>query len=159
MICWRIATETRQYRANDLSGKGAASNPGRWNSEGETVVYAAEHRSLAVLETAAHLDSDAFPMNRFLVEIDIPDELWAQRETTDPATLSPAWAAIPFGMASVEHGSAWWRSQRSLILLVPSVIVPEEQVVLIHAEHPDAARVTAKTVRPFAYDRLFRGGR
>ncbi len=156
MICWRVAAETRRYRANDLSGLGAAANPGRWNAFGEAVVYAAQTRSLAVLETAAHVDDGAFPLNRFLVEIEVPDALWDARKVTDPNTLNPAWAAIPCGMASVDHGSAWIRSARSLILLVPSVIVPEEFVVLINPAHADARRLSATNRRSFEYDRLFR---
>ena len=156
MICWRVAAETRTYRAHDLSGRGAAASPGRWNAFGEAVVYAAQTRCLAVLETAAHVDDGAFPLNRFLVEIAIPDELWDAREITNPSALNPAWAAIPCGMASVDHGSAWIRSARSLILLVPSVIVPEESVVLINPAHADAQRLSATNRRAFEYDRLFR---
>ena len=156
MICWRIATETRSYGADDLSGQGAAVSPGRWNDRGEAVVYAAETRSLSVLETAAHVDPSGFPQNKFLVEIQIPDDLWAARELTDEAKLNPAWAAIPSGMASVEHGSAWLLSKRSLLLLVPSVIVREEPVVLINPAHPDAHRLSATVTRKFDYDVLFR---
>ena len=156
MICWRVGTETVSYRADDLSGQGAAINPGRWNDQGEAVVYAAQTRSLSVLETAAHVDSSGFPVNRFLVEIRIPDELWAAREVTDAAGLDQAWSAIPAGMASVRYGSAWLLSRRSLLLIVPSVIVPEEPVVLINPGHPDASRLSAKVVRKFEYDLLFR---
>ena len=52
MKLWRIAAETRQYAADDLSGAGAARHPGRWNDVGEPVLYTAPSISLAVLETA-----------------------------------------------------------------------------------------------------------
>jgi hypothetical protein len=39
---------------------------------------------------------------------------------------------------------------------VPSVIVPEESVVLIHPLHPQAAHLRAQVLRPFEYDRMFR---
>lgn len=156
MICWRIGTETVSYPARDLSGQGAAIHPGRWNDKGEAVVYAAETRSLCVLETAAHVDASGFPLNRFLVEIRVPDELWEAREIADAADLDPAWSAIPAGMASARHGSAWLLSKRSLLLLVPSVIVPEESVVLINPAHADASRVSARVIRKFEYDLLFR---
>ncbi|MDE2255891.1 MAG: hypothetical protein KGL42_16710 [Betaproteobacteria bacterium] len=95
-------------------------------------------------------------LSRLLVKIAIPDELWDAREILNPSALNPAWAAIPSGMASVEHGSAWIRSSRSLLLLVPSVIVPEESVVLINPAHADAQRLSATNRRAFEYDRLFR---
>jgi len=42
------------------------------------------------------------------------------------------------------------------VLLVPSVIVHEEWVVLINPAHPGASRVSARTVRGFEYNKLFR---
>jgi hypothetical protein len=42
------------------------------------------------------------------------------------------------------------------VLELPSVIIPEESIALLNPVHPDAARVTAKTVRRFEYNRLFR---
>ena len=75
MKLWRIAAETRSYPATDLSGGGAAKNPGRWNDSGEAVVYAAPLIYIAVLETAAHIDDTGLPSNRYLIELDVPDAL------------------------------------------------------------------------------------
>lgn len=156
MKLWRIAAETRLYRADDLSGAGAAKSPGRWNDIGEPVVYTAPAISLAVLETAAHIDDGGLPLNRYLLELEVPDDVWALREAIDVAALPPAWAAIPAGHASVKAGSAWLTSQRSPILLVPSVVVPEEFAALINPQHPAAAGITARVLRLFEYNRLFR---
>jgi len=154
---WRIATETRSFRADDLSGAGAAGFPGRWNNAGEYVVYAAPTLALAVLETTAHLDDRGLPLNRFVVRIEVPAAVWKARETIDAATLNPAWCAIPGGRASADRGSAWYRGGSTALLQVPSVIVPEECAVLINARHADAASLAATTVRAFDYNRLFRG--
>lgn len=156
MKLWRIAAETRKYSADDLSGAGAAARPGRWNDDAQPIVYAAPTIAMAVLETAAHVDDAGLPLNRFLVRIEIPDDAWKAREDLDAATLSPAWAAIPAGRASVRTGSDWLTSVRTLILAVPSVIVPEERAALINPAHPDAKKLTATVVRPFAYNALFR---
>ncbi|MGH9577278.1 MAG: RES family NAD+ phosphorylase [Terriglobales bacterium] len=156
MKLWRIAAETRKYAATDLSGGGAAANPGRWNDDKEPVVYCAPTIAIAVLETAAHIDDSGLPLNRYLIEIDVPDVLWAQREELDPAKLPATWSAIPAGRASVKVGSEWLSSLRSAILLVPSVIVPEEWASLINPRHPKAAAITAKVVRRFEYNRLFK---
>jgi RES domain-containing protein len=153
---WRIAAETRQYRADDLSGGGAAKYPGRWNSNKEPVVYSAPTIAIAVLETAAHVDDAGLPLNRYLVEIDVPDAVWAQREEIGISKLPAAWAAIPAGRTSVKIGSDWLASLRSPILMVPSVIVPEEWVCLINPRHGEAPKVTAKVARLFGYGRLFR---
>ena len=156
MKLWRIAAETRQYSATDLSGGGAANRPGRWNDDKEPVVYCAPAIAMAVLETAAYVDDSGLPLNRFLVEIDVPDAVWAKREEIDSAKLPAAWAAIPAGRASVKVGSNWLSSLASPILLLPSVIVPEESVSLINPKHPDASKITAKVLRLFEYNRLFR---
>jgi RES domain-containing protein len=153
---WRIAAETREYAATDLSGAGAAGHPGRWNDYKEAVVYCAPTIAMAVLETAAHVDDSGLPLNRYLVEIEVPDAVWARREEVDLAKLPPTWAAIPAGRASTKFGSDWLASLRSPILMVPSVIVPEERVSLINPGHAAASRITAKAVRLFEYDRLFR---
>lgn len=156
MKLWRIAAETRQYAATDLSGKGAAIHPGRWNTQGQPVLYCAPSIALAVLETAAHVDDSGFPLNRFLVEIDVPDQIWSLREVVDVSELPVTWSAIPAGMASAQWGSGWLTSCRSSVLLVPSVIVPEEPIVLINPSHSHHSQITAKSIRLFEYNKLFR---
>jgi RES domain-containing protein len=156
VILWRVAAETRKYAADDLSGGGAAARPGRWNEAKQPVVYAAPTIAMAVLETAAHVDAGGLPLNRFLVRIDVPEGDWMAREELDPAKLPPAWSAIPAGRTSVKIGTDWLTSARTLILLVPSVIVPEERAALINPLHFNAKKLSASVVRTFAYDTLFR---
>lgn len=155
-VLWRIAAETRAYGADDRSGLGAAGSPGRWNDLGERVIYCACSISLAVLETAAHIDDGGFPLNRFVVRIDVPDDIWAARHVLAVDELDPAWAAIPSGVASIRAGSSWYKSSRSLVLELPSVIVPEESVVLLNATHADISKVAFRTIRRFDYRGLFR---
>lgn len=156
MILWRIAAETRSYPATDLSGGGAARNPGRWNEDGQPVLYTAPTIAIAVLETAAHIDAAGLPLNRFLVRINVPDSAWTAREELRAHALPATWSAIPAGKASVAIGAQWLLSLRSLVLVVPSVIVPEESATLLNPAHSDAAKLTATAIRPFEYDKLFR---
>ena len=156
MKLWRIATETRQFKAQDLSGAGAAKHPGRWNADNEPVVYTAPSIALAVLETAAYINPSGLPLNRFLIEISVPEAVWAARKQLQLADLEPAWAAVPAGPVTVKAGSAWLTSRESALLLVPSVIVPEESCVLINPAHADSAKITAKVLRRFEYGALFR---
>src|SRR4029434_8383377 len=99
-------------RADDLSGAGAAKSPGRWNDDGQPALYCAPTIAMAVLETAAHVDDSGLPLNRYLVEIDVPDVMWARREEVDVAKLPAAWASIPAGRASAKFGSDWLASLR-----------------------------------------------
>jgi RES domain-containing protein len=153
---WRIAAETRQFPATDLSGKGAACSPGRWNSETEALVYSASTIALAVLETAAHINDAGLPLDRYLVEIEVPPAVWRARITLAAHKLPPQWDAIAAGMAGASLGSAWLADQKSALLLVPSVIVPEEYAVLINPAHPRASAISSRVVRKLEYNRLFR---
>ena len=157
MILWRIAAETRRCAADDLSGEGAAKSPGRWNDEGQRALYTAPTIAIAVLETAAHIDDAGLPMNRFLVRIKVPEEVWGRRSVLDLGALAPTWAAIPAGRGSVKRGADWIRFGTSALLVVPSVLVPEESAVVVNTSHPDAASLNAEVARKFEYNRLFRG--
>lgn len=149
---WRIASDTRDYTADDLSGKGAESTGGRWNERGTPVVYTSTNRALAALETVVHLNAGGLPLNRYLVEIIIPDDVWGSAQACDHTTAPVGWDAEPASKTSSDYGITWSRSNASLLLRVPSVIVPEEQNVLINPRHPDLAKITARKVRKWLYD-------
>jgi RES domain-containing protein len=149
---WRIATDTRTYEADDLLGAGAKATGGRWNAAGFAIVYTSETRALACLETVIHLNAGGLPLNRYLVEVTIPDDLWTDAQKTALASLPVGWDAEPAGRTSIEFGTNWIRSGASALLIVPSVIVPEEINVLINPQHPGSARITAAKVRKWLYD-------
>ena len=149
---WRVAADTPLWTAEDMAGKGAAYKGARWNHAGEHITYAATSISLAAWETRAHFGNGAkLPWNRYLVRIDVPDAAWAVREIL--VRLPPVgWDAIPEGLVSRAEGSAWLASGRSALLAVPSVIVNEEDNVLINPAHADAKRIKATKLRRFVYD-------
>jgi RES domain-containing protein len=151
-IAYRIGTDTPAYEADDLTGKGAEITGGRWNEKGMAVVYAAENRSLACLETVVHLAAGGLPFNRYLVEISIPDPIWATAQKETPASLPVGWDAEPASRASISFGTAWLRSGRSAILILPSVIVSEECCVLVNPAHADSTGIRALKSRRWLYD-------
>jgi RES domain-containing protein len=151
-IAYRIGTDTPAYEANDLRGKGAEITGGRWNEKGVPVVYAAESRSLACLETLVHLAAGGLPFNRYLVEISIPDTVWAAAWRVTPTSLPVGWDAEPAGRASIGFGTNWLRSGSSAILVIPSVIVSEECCVLVNPAHPDSTSISAVKLRRWLYD-------
>lgn len=154
MKLWRIATETRSYKAIDLSGTGASVQPGRWNEPGEFVVYSAPTIAMSVIETAAHLTGSGFPQNRFIVEIDVPQAVWSVRTIVDVTMLPTAWDSIPAGQNSVQFGSGWLASMKSPIMVLPSAIVPEESITMINPKHALSSRITAKVIRSYDYSKL-----
>ncbi|AXQ27606.1 RES domain-containing protein [Solimonas sp. K1W22B-7] len=156
MILWRIATESKEFPANDLGGGGAAKFPGRWNAEKQFVLYTAPTIALAVLETTAHLDTGGFPLNKFLLKLEVPDDDWNARTIFTPDMLSASWCAIPHGVTSVEASSKWYAGKSTLLLQVPSVIVPEEANILINCKHRRWKKISAAVIRRFEYDLLLR---
>jgi RES domain-containing protein len=96
------------------------------------------------------------PLDRYLVEIEVPPAVWRARITLAAHKLPPQWDAIAAGMAGASLGSAWLADQKSALLLVPSVIVPEEYAVLINPAHPRASAISSRVVRKLEYNRLFR---
>lgn len=153
---WRIATDTPDYTADDLSGEGAKRSGGRWNRVGVALVYSAASPALACLETVVHLGAGLLPLNRYLVRIDVPDEVFDRRtrfEDLAPEPKRVGWDAEPAGWVSLDLGSQWVASAAAAILEVPSVIIPEESNFLINPAHADRARITATKLRRFEYDR------
>lgn len=152
MEAWRIGADTPDYTADDLTGTGAMVTGGRWNRKGNAMVYSASTRALACLETAVHLGTGGLPLNRYLVCISIPDDVWAKRETLTDKTAAVGWDALPAGKVSLDAGDKWLSGGASAVFEVPSIIVPEELNILINPAHPDAARITATKVRKWLYD-------
>ena len=84
---------------------------------------------------------------RWLFRIDVPDELIEKLQE-----LPGDWDAEPTGAASRAAGDKWIADQRSVALLVPSVVVPQEQNALVNPRHPKfRLDWVAKPVR-FRYD-------
>jgi len=161
-MLYRLASETLDYAADDLSGAGAAKTGGRWNAIGFPIVYCARSRALAHLETLAHLKpalAPGFPppKNLCLIEISVPNTVWAKRHVAQKEPKFPgSWNVHPSGKGSVAYGTAWLVTRTSTLLVVPSVVVPEEENVLINPLHSDAKTITAINTGQWQYDhRLF----
>lgn len=157
-VVFRIATNAPDYLAEDMSGKGAEKDGGRWNEKGVAALYTSENRALACLETVVHLNAGALPLNRYLVEVTIPEDVWTAREVLDAGALV-GWDAEPAGMVSIGFGTRWLRAGRSAVLVVPSIVVAEERNILISPKHPDSAKIATRSVRKWLYDsKMARGG-
>lgn len=120
--------------------------------ERHTGCYASTSIALATLETLAHLGANVAVRNAFLVRIKVPASVWAAREYIDAASLCASWLAEPPGATSIEFGDNWLKANSTALLLVPSVIVPEEYNVLINPLHRLALKLTSTVARQFVYD-------
>lgn len=149
---WRIAPDTPDYAADDLTGKGAEKTGGRWNRKGTAILYCSSTIALACLETLVHLSAtEPLPLNRYLVEVAIPPSLWRDRTVLIPGRHI-GWDAEPPGRVSLTWGTDWAASLQSVVAEVPSVIVPEETNILINTRHRDARRLRSRKIRRWSYD-------
>jgi RES domain-containing protein len=112
-------------------------------------VYTAGSRALAALELLAYVSPGTEPEDLELFEVQLPDD--ARSRAVTPDDLDRDWQA-PRHAGCQRQGDAWARSADALVLVVPSVMIPEEPNYLINPAHPDAARVQVVGSRPFTYD-------
>ena len=147
MILFRIA-KTGFIR--DLSGAGPRLYGGRWNPKGISVVYTSESRALAALEFFVHLSRTVIPPSFSLASIEIPDTASIKKITVEE--LPRYWRSYPAPTKLAALGGAWIRSKESLLLRVPSVIMPPEGNILINPAHPEMIGVRIIKVEPYSPD-------
>ncbi len=145
MEVFRLCTEA--YSA--LDGEGARLYGGRWNSTGRSLVYASEHLSLAVLEYLVHVEPDNLPNNLIWLHIHIPD--------TVSKEIYPE-SSAPSEIIASKYGDSWVEQNRSLLLIVPSALLPLELNVLINPKHREMKQLKILSKKPFSFDpRLLQG--
>jgi RES domain-containing protein len=140
-----------EWFADDLYAPGIS---GRWNQEGEFVIYAASSRSLSAMENMVHKMGQGMLGSRFtMMVLEIPDEL--PLTTITRQQLPESWKLESSYALSQPLGSRWYQAGASLLLEVPSALVPAENNYVLNARHPDFARVRIKAREPFVYDYRF----
>lgn len=151
MIVWRLCRAGHAA----LDGEGAFRHGGRWNSPGTRLVYTSRHLSLAILENLVHTGPEILPEDYVKLEISIPEDI--RREARTASDLPARWARGASRLTQ-SVGDLWVRAARSAALHLPSVVVPEEENVLINPEHADAGRIAVLSQAPLRLDpRLIRG--
>jgi RES domain-containing protein len=144
---YRLEALTRSKPSQAFSGEGGLHAAGRWNSLGTRIVYTSRSVALACLETLVHLRNLRQGEERWLFTVEIPDRLIEELRP-----LPRAWDVEPAGAESRAAGDRWVTEQRSVALLVPSVVVPVEQNALINPRHPRFRLAWVQTAKPFRYD-------
>src|SRR5690606_33641449 len=121
IIAWRVVKE--RHGAQAFSGEGARRVQGRWHAAGSAVVYASANRALAMLEVLANLAGVYRPHLPacVLVSATIPDRLIA---VVAPEDLTPDWDAPGGSPGARALGRNWLKEARSVMLQIPSVLVP-----------------------------------
>ncbi|RQR29903.1 MULTISPECIES: RES family NAD+ phosphorylase [unclassified Burkholderia] len=155
MRVYRLAKERRgYYRADDLSGNGAALAGGRWNPRGMRVVYTCAHASTARLEALVHM-AGLMPAGGYcLVTLEVPDAAYDGAFT--PA-LPDGWANLTCDPEpTIELGRQWLAAGEQLVMRVPSVVCPTDTNLLLKPTHSGMSAVQVIRTEPFTLDpRLF----
>jgi RES domain-containing protein len=143
MILWRVSN----YET--LDGAGGLYVSGRWHSKGHPVAYCTLNSATALLETLVHMeiDSEDRPKRFQVLRIEGPDSLTFEKVEVN--SLSHDWAE-DIGITQT-IGDRWLNEGRSLLLQVPSILVPETWNVLVNPLHAEAKllKIAVKYEHPF----------
>ena len=141
MVLWRIS------RFIDLKGIGGLRSNGRWHEAGLPVVYFAGSPAGALLEVCVHTSSNDVPPNYTLLRVEGPD---LECESILLESLPPDWATKP-GITR-ELGDKWLREKASVVLKVPSAILPQTCNYVFNPLHPDASQFTIVQTYTYPFD-------
>jgi RES domain-containing protein len=135
---------------NPFDGEGSFLFGGRWSSVGTRLCYAATHRSLAILEYRAHIELALMPDDLVIATLEIPDDI----AVTPTPALPEDWKGYPAPASLRKIGDRFIAEALGAIMRIPSVLVPQENNVMLNPVHPDATRmVRQRRLVPFVYDR------
>ena len=145
---YRICPAAQNTALAAFGGKGAEKFGGRWNPAGVRVAYASDSLALACLETLVHITPypRTFPLSLYYYA-DIPD-----RVIERPATLPHGWNAPTGGADTKEFGARFAAEMRSVVLAVPSAILPVGVNFVVNPLHPGFDPATIKGPFPFVFD-------
>jgi RES domain-containing protein len=140
----------RDIHANTaLNGEGAKRFGGRWNSPGRPVVYLAGSAALAILEIAVHTGPDGLKLPFVVIDVEC-----SSTDAVDlPAHQLPAdWPDESTLQQTRQIGDTWLASKRSLLLRVPSAVVPREFNYLLNPLHPRFTEIRVGKPHSIAID-------
>jgi len=146
---WKLAKKNHA----DLSGEGARLYGGRWNTPNHRMVYLCQEASLTVLEVLVHLDlsTELIPNDYVLMEVTLSGI--KRRRNQKVLEEGPT---INNEKKSQTFGDKWIEEKRSLLLRVPSVIVPHSFNLLLNPDHPLSEQILKPKITAFNLDsRLF----
>ena len=144
MIVYRIVTH--EY-AGSLKASG---RPARWNSASHDMIYTAGSVSLSCLENIVHRSGEGLSGLFKILHIEIPGKL--THEEIRPAHLQENWTAYTNVHITRIIGDNWLKSMASVVLCVPSAIIPQESNYLINPAHKDFKIIRIVKTEDFSFD-------
>lgn len=147
ITAWRITPA--KYQDTAFSGEGSKEYGGRFNSVGMPVVYTSESLALATLELLTKVNERRRIAGRVCLPVTFREEFVLVRDGPD---LPDGWDERPYGPVSQQVGDEWVRTEASLVLRVPSVVVPREHNYLLNPQHPDFEELEFGEPEPLELD-------
>lgn len=155
LTIWRL--DKARHAETAFRGYGSLLVGGRWHRRGVQVAYASEHPGVAALEKLVWLESYEKARKSEYVLLSLRLDPAKHLEVLSRETLPQGWDAFPHGAATQEIGSRWAEETQSVVLEVPSAVIPVGKNYLINPFHPDFQELEPGEPVPFAWDsRLFK---
>jgi RES domain-containing protein len=141
MVLWRIS------RHRDLRCTGGLRASGRWHFAGQPVVYLSENPAAALLEVCVHTAANDVPPEFTLLKVVGPE---VDLALIEEASLPQSWQSrfdITRGL-----GADWLQRRETILLKLPSAIVPHTWNFLFNPLHPDADRFAIAEASRYPFD-------
>jgi RES domain-containing protein len=97
-----------------------------------------------------HLDKDMAPPSFVAIPADVPEDASITRLRA--VDLVAGWRTTPPPESLAEIGARWLEAKHTLVLAVPSAIIPSDLNYLLNPLHPQFRRVRIGRPEPFTFD-------
>jgi RES domain-containing protein len=146
VIVYRISH--KKYKNDMWSGAGGLTRDGRWNTQGHPVVYAAQSKSLAILEKLVGIDNMEDLLDYVVADAQIADNLIVD---IDEKTLPADWFNPVVERKTSLMGDQWLQTD-TLAFRVPSAVVRTESDILINPRHKEFRKIDCQDAQPLDID-------
>lgn len=136
VTAWRLVKP--KWAGSAFDGEGARIAGGRWNAPGTAMVYTSGSLALAEIEVLVNLPTPRLIGSYVAFRVRFGEDAV---ETVPPTSLPPDWRRDPAPNSAKAFGNRWVREGRSVVLRVPSAVVPAEPNYLVNPAHPDVGRL------------------
>jgi RES domain-containing protein len=144
-----------KYATIWFDAEGAFRYGGRWNSRGTRILYTAGSSSLAALEMLVHLNDDEILLSYSFAATEFDESLILSVE--EFRAVPKNWSASPPPLEIQRIGDDWARGKASVVLKVPTSVLPIEFNYLINVVHPEFSKVKLGKPQSFTFDeRLYK---
>jgi RES domain-containing protein len=112
------------------------------------MVYCGATAALCALEILAN--SAGLPKGMVIISIEIPDAITVV--TINISDLPRGWNEPVPSASTKDIGTKWVRNATSVVLSVPSAVIPRERNYLMNPLHSDFSKITFNPPEPFVFD-------